>query len=81
VIAKWHRFFSNKIAQNCHCLFSNKWSPKGVAYSAIKDCKITITYSAKKKLQNCYHSFSDKRAPNCHPLFSDKNSAKLAAIT
>jgi hypothetical protein len=43
--------------------------PKEVAYSAIKDCQVTIAL------------FSDKRAPNRHRLFSDKNSTKLPAIT
>jgi hypothetical protein len=57
--------FSNKIAQNRHRLFSNKWLPKGVAYSAIKDHQIAIAL------------ISNKRALNPHCLFSDKNSPKL----
>jgi hypothetical protein len=69
MIAKWHRFFSNRIAQNCHRLFSDKGSPNGVAYSAIKDRQIAFAL------------ISDKRALNRHCLFSDKNSTKLPAIT
>jgi hypothetical protein len=69
VIAKSHCLFSNKIARNCHRLFSNKGLPNGIAYSAIKDRQISIA------------SISDKRAPNRHHLLSDKNSTKLPAIT
>jgi hypothetical protein len=59
VIAKWHHFFSNKIAQNHHQLFSNMGLPNGVPYSAMKDRQIAIAL------------ISDKRAPNRNCLFSD----------
>jgi hypothetical protein len=55
--------------QNPHRLFSNKVSPTGIAYSAIKDRQIAIAL------------ISNKRAPNRHRLFSDKNSTKLLANT
>jgi hypothetical protein len=55
--------------QKCHCLFSNKGLPNGVAYSVIKDRQIAVAL------------IIDKRAPNRHCLFSDKNSTKLPAIT
>jgi hypothetical protein len=61
--------FSDKIAQNCHRLFSNKGLPNGVAYSAIKDCQIAIAL------------ICNKRVLNRHRVFSDKNSDKLPAIT
>jgi hypothetical protein len=36
---------------NRHRLFSNKWLPNGIAYSAIKERQITITYLAIKERQ------------------------------
>jgi hypothetical protein len=57
VIAKWHRFFSDKRVLNCYLLFSDKGLPNGVAYSAIKESQIRIAF------------FSNKRAPNHNRLF------------
>jgi hypothetical protein len=56
--------FNNKIVQNCHRLLSNNGLPKDVAYSAIKEQQIVITYLVKKIVPNCQQLLSDIRRPH-----------------
>jgi hypothetical protein len=72
VIAKWHRFFNNNRAPNCHCLFSNKCLPNGVNYSAIKEHQIAIVLFSNKRAPNHHCLFSDKIEPNYQRLLSNK---------